>query len=135
MSANSDRPELEQPASIEARYEIEQTLGQGANGVVYQVRDRETGERLALKKLLRMDRVGVARLKQEFRALANLHHPNLVKLYEMGRAEDAWFITMEHLGGADLLKYLSREADISSTVVRSNPRAAVCTLSPLAFRP
>ena len=123
MSANSERPELEPPASIEARYQIERTLGQGANGVVYQVLDRETGERLALKKLLRMDRVSVARLKHEFRSLANLHHPNLVKLYEMGRAEDAWFITMEHLDGQDLLMHLSQEADISSTLSLSKPLA------------
>ncbi|MET0391039.1 MAG: protein kinase [Polyangiales bacterium] len=118
MGANSERQELEPPKSIETRYEIERTLGQGGAGVVYQVRDRDSGERLALKKLLRMDLESVLRLKHEFRALADLHHPNLIKLYDLGRANDAWFITMEHLKGSDLMTYLSGEADPFTTVRR-----------------
>ena len=53
---------------------------------MYQVLDRETSERLALKTLQRMDLQSVTRLKREFRSLADLHHPNLVKLYDLGHA-------------------------------------------------
>jgi tetratricopeptide (TPR) repeat protein len=93
----------------DARYQFERTLGQGGAGAVYLVRDRETGEQLALKKLLRMDAKAVLRLKREFRSLADMHHPNLVKLYDLGHASDAWFLTMEYVPGTDLLSYIDRE--------------------------
>src|SRR5689334_4344074 len=90
------------PGAGALRYQQERLLGQGAMGAVYLVRDRETGEQLALKKLFRMDGKSVLRLKREFRSLADLSHPNLVKLYELGRAEDAWFLTMEYVAGEEL---------------------------------
>lgn len=77
-------------ASIESRYEVLRSLGQGANGVVYQVRDRSSAEILALERLLRIDAKSVARLKNEFRSLADIDHPNLIKLYDLGYAEDSW---------------------------------------------
>ncbi|MEY4581803.1 MAG: hypothetical protein RL701_6506, partial [Pseudomonadota bacterium] len=103
MSVSADRLEV---TDLEDRYSIERHLGEGAAGAVYLVRDRETGEAFALKKLLRMDGESVLRLKREFRSLADLHHHNLVKVYDMGRARDGWFITMEYLNGCDLLSYL-----------------------------
>jgi predicted Ser/Thr protein kinase len=93
-------------SSDDARYAYERTLGQGGAGEVFLVRDRETGEQLALKKLLRMDSKAVLRLKREFRSLADMHHPNLVKLYDLGHASDAWFLTMEYVPGRDLLSYV-----------------------------
>jgi hypothetical protein len=88
------------------RYVQERMLGRGAMGAVYLVRDRETGEQLAFKKLFRMDGKSVLRLKREFRSLADVSHPNLVKMYELGRAADGWFLTMEYVAGEDLQSYL-----------------------------
>jgi eukaryotic-like serine/threonine-protein kinase len=102
---------FEATTGIEERYDIERVLGQGSAGIVYRVRDRETGERLALKKLLRVDSRSVQLLKHEFRSLADLHHPNLVKLYDLGRSHGAWFITMEYLRSGDLLTYLNTSLD------------------------
>jgi tetratricopeptide (TPR) repeat protein/predicted Ser/Thr protein kinase len=93
------------------RYEFERTLGQGGTGAVYLVRDRESGERLAFKKLFRMDQKSVLRLKREFRSMADIHHPNLVKLYDLERGSDAWFLTMEYLDGHDLLTYVDQASD------------------------
>jgi eukaryotic-like serine/threonine-protein kinase len=107
LNAHREAGEQEPTTSLESRYEIERVLGQGSAGIVYRVRDRETHERLALKKLLRIDPQSVQRLKHEFRALADLHHPNLVKLYDLGRDHNTWFITMEYLRGKDLLSYVS----------------------------
>ncbi|HKU43186.1 MAG TPA: protein kinase [Polyangiales bacterium] len=98
------------PEADETRYIFERTLGQGGAGAVYLVKDRETGEQLALKKLLHVDAKAVLRLKREFRSLADVHHPNLVKLYDLGRASDAWFLTMEYVDGTDLLTYVEAEA-------------------------
>jgi serine/threonine protein kinase len=112
---SSDRPAAGAEVSS-ARYEIVRKLGQGGAGAVYLVLDRDTGETLALKKLLRMDIQGVLRLKREFRSVADLHHPNLIKLYDLGRADDTWFITMEYLAGTDLITFLGSSGRSSITL-------------------
>jgi hypothetical protein len=110
VRARSFRPGIDA-----TRYEFERSLGQGGAGAVHLVRDRETGEQLALKKLFRVDAKSVLRLKREFRAVADMNHPNIVKLYDLGRASDAWFLTMEYLDGTDLLSYLAH-ADQTTTI-------------------
>lgn len=117
------------PAPSETRYETLRTLGQGGTGTVYLARDRETGEVIALKKLLRMDPKSVLRVKREFRSLADMHHRNLVELYDLGAGSDGWFLTMEYVDGADLLTHLgcspheSGDRDIGSTRELGLPRA------------
>jgi serine/threonine protein kinase len=98
-----------QAPPLSERYEQVQTLGRGGAGTVYLVRDRETGEQLALKRLLHADTDSLSRLKREFRSLADIHHPNLVKLYELGHDRHSAFFTMEYLEGADLKRYLEYE--------------------------
>jgi eukaryotic-like serine/threonine-protein kinase len=111
-------PPLE-PAEA-GRYQIERKLGEGGAGAVYLVRDRETGERLALKRLHRVDERSGARLKREFRTLADINHRNVIKLYDLGREHDAWFLTMEYLEGEELLEYLA--VDARATVTREMRR-------------
>jgi eukaryotic-like serine/threonine-protein kinase len=100
-----------QAAPTEERYETLRTLGQGGAGTVYLVRDRETGGLLALKKLLRFDPKSVLRLKREFRSIADMHHRNLVELYDLGASADGWFLTMEYVDGTDLLTHLHGSVD------------------------
>lgn len=90
---------------------------------------RNSGETLALKKLLRMDLKSVTRLKQEFRALADLHHPNLIKLYDLGRTEDAWYITMEYLDGVDLISHLAQVTTRTSIVANRNAEPELLNLA------
>jgi serine/threonine protein kinase len=92
--------------SVAARYDLLRPLGEGATGAVFLALDRETGEEVALKKLLRLDQRNVLRLKREFRSLADLNHRNLVKLYDLQQSSDAAFLTMEFVDGADLQREL-----------------------------
>jgi serine/threonine protein kinase len=101
-------------APTEGRYETLRTLGQGGAGAVYLVRDRETGGLLALKKLLRFDPKSVLRLKREFRSIADMHHRNLVELYDLEATGDGWFLTMEYVDGTDLLTHLARAGAFES---------------------
>jgi len=75
-------------------------------GVVYAVYDRTRGERLALKTLRHRDPNALFGLKNEFRALQDLQHPNLVTLNELFCERDQWFFTMELVHGVDLISYV-----------------------------
>lgn len=72
-------------------------------GVVHEVTDLETGERLALKQMMDSDARALLRFKREFRVMAELYHPNLVKLYDLGFDSGAWYFTMELVEGSTLL--------------------------------
>jgi len=74
-------------------------------GVVYEVHDRDRGQRVALKALRHPDADQIYRLKREFRVLADLSDPHLVNLYELFVEEYVCYFTMELIEGAPFLEY------------------------------
>jgi len=88
------------------RFELKRQLGAGGMGVVYEALDRRTGEVVALKTLRRLNPEQIYRFKQEFRALADLHHANLVGLGELHCEEGVWFFTMELVRGHEFGAYV-----------------------------
>ena len=92
------------------RLEVRRKLGSGGFGVVYEAYDREHNAFLALKVLNRMGADALYRFKREFRALADISHPNLVTLYELAAHGNQWFFTMELVGGVDFLSYVRQDA-------------------------
>jgi tetratricopeptide (TPR) repeat protein len=91
------------------RFTIIRRLGAGGMGVVYEAHDRVRNEIVALKTLRRASAADMYRLKQEFRALADLAHPNVVCLYELFVAPDTCFFTMERVNGVNVLEYVRGE--------------------------
>jgi serine/threonine protein kinase len=88
------------------RFLLEVCLGEGSMGAVYLAQDRARGARIALKILRRVDPSGIYRFKREFRALADVSHPNLCGLHELFCDDSAWFFTMDHVKGLDFLSYV-----------------------------
>jgi eukaryotic-like serine/threonine-protein kinase len=89
------------------RYDVRRCIGTGSMGAVYEAFDRERRQPVALKKLRHFSPAALYLFKQEFRTLADVHHPNLVRLYELV-ATDAHdvFFTMELVRGTELLAHV-----------------------------
>jgi serine/threonine protein kinase len=114
LGAEKPEPEPSAPqTALEAwldqseRFRVVGKLGAGGMGVVYDALDLERGERVALKTLRTSNAQTLYRFKQEFRALAEVVHPRLVRLYELFADGDHWFFTMELVeDGVDMLTFL-----------------------------
>ena len=88
------------------RFRILHRLGRGGSGAVYAARDRESGCDVALKVLHDTNPETLLLLKNEFRSMAELHHPNLVRLGELVEDDGQWFVSMELVDGVDALVYV-----------------------------
>ncbi|HVY47613.1 MAG TPA: serine/threonine-protein kinase, partial [Minicystis sp.] len=88
------------------RFRVLGRLGQGGMGVVYRAFDRERGVEVALKTLPRLDAAAIYRFKQEFRALADLSHANLVGYHELFAGPAGLFFTMEIVDGQDFFSWV-----------------------------
>ena len=83
-------------------YEIVEVLGSGGMGVVYRAIDTVLERDVAIKVMhphLCDDERTDKRFMQEARVAAGLVHPNIVGIYEIGRAECGSYIVMEYVRG------------------------------------
>jgi serine/threonine protein kinase/DNA-directed RNA polymerase specialized sigma24 family protein len=85
--------------------EIIEAVGRGGMGVVYRAKQRDLDRVVALK-ILRPDFGGdpsfAERFLREGRALAQLDHPNIITVHNVGHRGDLYFLIMEYVDGADL---------------------------------
>jgi serine/threonine-protein kinase len=96
-------------AVVAGRFELLRELGSGAFGVVYEARDRELKRSVAFK-LVRPGRLetGAEQLGREAEVVAQLSHPNLVTLFDVGRCEYGPYLVLELLRGSTLDRRLGR---------------------------
>ncbi len=93
------------------RFELLEELGSGGMGTVYKARQLDLGRIVALKALhgsLGASQSLIERFLREARAAANLDHPGLVRVFEVGCLEGTYFFTMEYVRGESLLDKVSR---------------------------
>jgi hypothetical protein len=75
-------------------------------GSVHLVHDEQLGTEVALKTLKLSSGTDLYRFKREFRAVADIKHPNLVTLYELIAEGSLWFFTMEYVVGLPFDRFL-----------------------------
>jgi hypothetical protein len=88
--------------SRDGRYVFLREIAQGSMGTVALLYDRARRRRVAAKRVLVSSPSALLRLKREFRTIAPLRHPNLVRFYELTEDELGAFFTMEFIDGRDL---------------------------------
>ncbi len=88
------------------RFRIARVLGSGGMGVVYEALDVRENVRVALKTMRTVHPGALLRFKTEFRALADLAHPNLAALHELHLDRAVPFFTMELVRGVDFLTWV-----------------------------
>lgn len=89
----------------QSRFEVRRKLGSGGMGSVFEVYDRERGELVALKTIPRARSAHLIAFKQEFRALADIAHPNLVTLHELLCIDEQWMLSMDRVDGCRFDEY------------------------------
>jgi tetratricopeptide (TPR) repeat protein/predicted Ser/Thr protein kinase len=115
--AADERGEERRPGDLEelapnrrlGRYTLLELLGHGGMGVVYAAYDEELDRKVAVKFLLHagVDPQLRASLLGEAKALAQLAHPHVIHVYEVGEAGERVFIAMEYVRGQTLRRWLS----------------------------
>ncbi|MEM1417556.1 MAG: serine/threonine-protein kinase [Myxococcota bacterium] len=102
--------------TLAEKYELESVIGRGGIGVVFVATHKWTGRRVAVKVLRyqhSQDPKQVQRFLREARATAQLHHPNVVDVLDMGQADDgAVYLALEFLEGETLRRRIDRDERI-----------------------
>ncbi len=93
-------------------YNILEKLGEGGMGVVYKAQDTRLRRAVALK-LLRSEYTEDAQIKARFQreaeATANLNHPNVVTVFDVGEYGKSTYIAMEYIDGVSLREVISQK--------------------------
>ncbi|MBL6537564.1 Stk1 family PASTA domain-containing Ser/Thr kinase [Streptococcus suis] len=100
------------------RYRIVKQIGRGGMADVYMARDLILdGEEVAVKVLrtnYQTDQIAIQRFQREARSMAELDHPNIVRITDIGEEDGQQYLAMEYVNGLDLKKYIKDFAPLSN---------------------
>ena len=100
------------------RYRILKQIGRGGMADVYLAKDLILdGEEVAVKVLrtnYQTDPIAVARFQREARAMADLDHPHIVRITDIGEEEGQQYLAMEYVAGLDLKRYIKEHYPLSN---------------------
>ena len=100
------------------RYRIIKQIGRGGMADVYLAKDLILdGEEVAVKVLrtnYQTDPIAVARFQREARAMADLDHPHIVRITDIGEEDGQQYLAMEYVAGLDLKRYIKEHSPLSN---------------------
>ncbi|MBI2900024.1 MAG: protein kinase [Planctomycetes bacterium] len=111
--------EEEEKAKTFGRYEILEEVGRGPIAVVYRARDLQRRRTVALKVLesKESDSQAAQRFLREARVAAQLDHPGILEIYEVGSNEETPYFSMEYVDGRDLGRMMAERRGSRDEVV------------------
>ncbi|KAJ3092186.1 MAP/microtubule affinity-regulating kinase 4 [Quaeritorhiza haematococci] len=112
----------EREPSVVGHYRIDRNIGQGTYGKVKLAYHVHTGEKFAIKVIEKSQIQSpkqVARLQREIRFLKLLHHPHIVKVYDVIESADLIYIVMEYAAGGELFDYIVAHKRVREKEARS----------------
>jgi len=107
--------ELRPGTRVDDRYELEELIGEGGFGVVYRAKQLSTGQPVAVKFLLgdklssEEAKLEAKRLEREMNLIAQLKHPNVVRLIDSGLFDERSYIVLEFIDGKTLFEVTQKE--------------------------
>lgn len=100
------------------RYRIVKQIGRGGMADVYLAKDLILdGEEVAVKVLrtnYQTDPIAVSRFQREARAMADLDHPHIVRITDIGEEDGQQYLAMEYVAGLDLKRYIKEHYPLSN---------------------
>ncbi|MDH5743818.1 MAG: protein kinase [Candidatus Aminicenantes bacterium] len=109
------QPYLAMGSTFTGRYQVIEEIGKGGMGQVYKVFDSEIKEKIALKLLrpeIASDETTIERFRQELKLARKITHHNVCRMYDLGKEEATYYITMEFVDGEDLKSFLRKSGQI-----------------------
>ncbi len=104
--------DLATPRRTLGEYEILEEVSRGAMGIIYKARHGRLRRTVALKLLLAGEHASaeqIARFEKEARSAAQLRHPNIVPIYEIGMQDGHRYFTMDFVEGISLDVLIARQ--------------------------
>ena len=108
---------------VAGRYEIRRIIANGGMGRVYEARDQQLQDRVAIKILhadVAEDDINIERFRREAMTSQELQHDNVVRVMDFasvaglpGRAGMSWYLVMEYLDGEELRHLLTRDKTVA----------------------
>ncbi len=98
--------------TLNGRYRLLERIGSGGMAAVYRAQDLKLGRFVAIKMLhesLTSDEGFLLRFQREAHAAANLTHPNIVTVHDIGQEDHRHYIVLEYVDG-DTLKQVIRDS-------------------------
>ncbi len=97
---------LAAPPTTIGRYQIKELIGAGGMGLVFEALDPELRRKIAIKLLRGRDDDSGQRLIREARAMAEIQHPNVVSVFDVGKHGDSEvYVAMELVRGSNLRRW------------------------------
>lgn len=118
-------------------FQIVRLLGEGGMGEVYLAEQISLQRPVALKVLrqdLLDDESYLHRFEAEAKAVAPIHHPNIVSVYAIGEEEGVRYIALEYVQGMNLRDYLNRKGPLEPSVFVNVLRKVAAALEAAAER-